>query len=323
MNAQERIFHLLEEIARCCEVSFTLSQEGKEMASSAENLEGWLEFALCDERKMKLRMQAERINAWDVLRLSLTFERPNPGPSWIVHRESLEALLLCRIVPGTIFPIVPMLLPDDTLEWQVVLPLEMTIDASKKAILSIVEGAIFFYEKVIQLIRDLGFCKEMTICLRDAAYATGLVWTLGEWEYQKHHHAYASHSIETYSPEGHYYRLLPATEKVAGVITINLGNLTDFVGVENLLPHLLKANAITFLSDGYALGIDGRDGLMLMALLPPAEDYETKLLVTALLHRAVAVRKFFKVMTHELEAIRIQKICKQQSPLKKEGLLLL
>ena len=88
------------------------------------------------------------------------------------------------------------------------------------------------------------------------------------------------------------------------------------------MPHLLKANAITFLSDNYYVGIDDREGLLLTALLPPAEEYETKLLITALLQRAVAVRKFFNAVTNELEAVRIQENFKKQNISEVETLIL-
>ncbi len=312
MNPQERFLNLLEEVARFYGISSALDESRKDILSSSDDWEALLEFHLKDEKKIKLQFRAEYIKEWNVLRLLIRFEQQTLGPSWMAHREFLEALLLCRIFPGTIFPVVPVLLPDDIIEWQALFPLEAELEISKRAILAIVEGAISFYEGAADLIQDLGFRKELTIRLRTFAYSTGLAWTLGEWERQKLRHPNASHAMETYSAEGHYYRLLPATEQVAGMIAINLGNLTDFVGVENLFPHLLKANAITFLSDNYYLGVDDREGLLLMALLPPAEEYETKLLVTALLQRAVAVRKFFNVMTNELEAVRIQEQFKQQ-----------
>lgn len=313
MNPQERFLNLLEEIARFYGISSTLDEMKKEaLSSSSESWRAWLEFDLNDERKIKVQLQGEFIKEWNVLRILMTFEKSNVGPAWTAHREFLEALLLCRIFPGTIFPVVPVLLPDDAIEWQALFPLEAELETSKKAILAVVEGAISFYEGATQLTRDLGFRKELTIHLRTFAYSTGLAWTLGEWERQKLRHVNASHAMETYSAEGYYYRLLPATEVAAGIIAINLGNLTDFVGVENLFPHLLKANAITFLSDNYYLGVDDREGLLLMALLPPAEEYETKLLVTSLLQRAVAARKFFNALTNELEAIRIQESFKKQ-----------
>ncbi|MBM3856523.1 MAG: hypothetical protein FJ390_00995 [Verrucomicrobia bacterium] len=312
MNPQERFFQLIEEIAFFYGISSTLDEVKKETLSPSESWKAWLEFDLNDGKKVKVQLQAEFIKEWNVLRLLMTFEKPNVASDWTAHHEFLEALLLCRIFPGTIFPVVPVLLPGDIMEWQALFPLDAELETSKKAILAVVEGAVSFYEGATQLTRDLGFRKELTIRLRTFAYSTGLAWTLGEWERQKLRHANASHAMETYSPEGHYYRLLPATKEVAGMIAINLGNLNDFVGVSNLLPHLLKANAITFLSDNYYLGVDDREGLLLMALLPPAEEYETKLLVTALLQRAVAVRKFFNVMTNELEAVRIQEQFKKQ-----------
>ncbi|MCX6957745.1 MAG: hypothetical protein NT164_04330 [Verrucomicrobiae bacterium] len=322
MNPQERFFILLEELARFYRISGALDEVKKENAASSENWRACLEFALSDERKIKVQLEAEFIKEWNLLRILMTFEKPNVGPAWTAHREFLEALLLCRIFPGTIFPVVPILLPNDEMQWQALFPLDAEIETSKKAILAVVEGAISFYEGATELTRDLGFRKELTIHLRTFAYSSGLAWTLGEWERQKLRHANASHAMETYSPEGHYYRLLPATEKVAGIIAINLGNMTDFVGVENLLPHLLKANAITFLSDNYYVGIDDREGLLLTALLPPAEEYETKLLVTALLQRAVAVRKFFNAVTNELEAVRIQERFKKRGMSEVEELIL-
>jgi|GEM_PF-3238755 len=322
MNPQERFFNLLEEIARFYGISSVLDEIKKEDSSFSQSWRVWLEFDLKDERKIKVQLQGEFIEEWNVLRLLLTFEKPNVGPDWTAHREFLEAFLLCRIFPGTVFPVVPVLLPDDVIGWQALFPLEAELETCKKAILAVVEGAISFCEGVTQLTRDLGFRKELTVHLRTFAYSSGLAWTLGEWERQKLRHANASHAVETYSEEGYYYRLLPATEQAAGMIAINLGNLTDFVGVENLLPHLLKANAITFLSDNYYLGIDDREGLLLMALLPPNEPYETKLLITALLHRAVAVQKFIKALTNELEAIRIQESFKKQDMSQVEELVL-
>lgn len=312
MNPQESFLLLLEELARCYGISSVFDEAKKENLSVAGNWSGWFEFALDDERKIKVQLQAELIKQWNLLRVSVTFEKQNVGPAWTAHREFLEGLLLARIFPGTIFPVVPVLLPDDEIQWQALFPLETEIETSKNAVVAVMEGAISFYKGAAELVRNFGFRKELTIHLRTFAYSTGLAWTLGEWERQKLRHPNASHATETYSAEGHYYRLLPATERVAGMIAINLGNLTDFVGVGNLFPHLLKANAITFLSDNYYVGIDDREGLLLVALLPPAEEYETKILVAALLQRAVAVRKFFNVLTNELEAIRIQENFKKQ-----------
>ncbi len=322
MNPQERFFQLLEEIAYFYGVSSALDQIKKETLSSSEVWRAWLEFDLQEGRKIKVQLQGEFIKEWNVLRLWMTFENLNVGPVWTAHREFLEALLLCRVFPETIFPVVPVLLPGDKTEWQALFPMEAELEVSKKAILAVVEGAISFYEGAAQLTRDLGFRKELTIHLRTFACSTGLAWTLGAWERQKLRHVNASHAVETYSPEGHYYRLLPATEQAAGMIAINLGNLTDFVGSENLLPYLLKANAITFLRDNYYVGIDDREGFLLMALLPPAEEYETKLLVAALLQRAVAVRKFFNAITNELEAVRIQETFKKQNISDVEQLIL-
>lgn len=322
MNSQERFLLLLEELALFYGISSTLDEAKKENLSFSENWGGWLEFALSDERKVRVHLQVEQIKEWNLLRLLLTFEKKNVGPAWTAHREFLEALLLCRIFPGTIFPVVPVLLPNDEIQWQALFPLDAELETSKNALLAVMEGAISFYEGATELTRDLGFRKELTIHLRTFAYSTGLAWTLGEWERQKLRHANASHAVETYSPEGHYYRLLPATEQVAGMIVINLGNMSDFVGVENLLPHLLKANAITFLSDNYYVGIDDREGLLLTALLPPAEEYDTKILVAALLQRAVAVRKFFNAVTNEFEAVRIQESFKKRGISEVEELIL-
>lgn len=312
MSQQERFFQLLEEIASFYGIPSNLDDAKRENLSSSETWKAWLDFCLRDGRKIKVHLQAEFIKEWKILRLLMTFEKDNLISAWTAHREFLEALLLCRIFPKTIFPVVPVLLPDDVIEWQSLFPLDAELQTSTNAILAVIEGALSFYEGVTQLAQDFGFQKAFTIHLRTFAYSTGLAWTLGEWERQKLRHANASNAIETYSQEGHYYRLLPATEETAGMLAINLGNLADFVGIENLLPHLLKANAVTFLDDNYYVGIDDRDGLLLMALLPPAREYETKLLVMALLQRAVGVRKFFNAMTNELEAVRIQENFKKQ-----------
>lgn len=322
MNSQASFFELLEELALFYGISSALDEAKKENHSSSENWGGWLEFILSDERKIKVHLQVEQIKEWNMLRLLLTFQKSNDGRAWTAHQEFLEALLLCRVFPGTIFPVVPILLPHDEIQWQALFPLEVEIKTIKNAVIAVMEGAISFYEGVAELTRDLGFRKELTIHLRTFAYSSGLAWTLGEWERQKLRHPNASHAMETYSPEGHYYRLLPSTEKVAGMIAINLGNMTDFVGVENLLPHLLKANAITFLSDSYYVGIDDREGFLLMAFLPPAEEYETKILVAALLQRAVALRKFFNALTNELEAVRIQERFKKSNLAEVEELIL-
>jgi hypothetical protein len=313
MNPQESFLSLLEEIALFYGVPSILDEAKKTNLNSSESWRGFLNFALSDERKIKVELQVEQIKEWNALRLFITFEKLDGGAVWTAHREFLEAFLLCRVFPGTIFPVVPVWLAHDEIQWQALFSLEVELESAKKAILKVIEGAISFYEGATELIRDLGFRKELTIHLRTFAYSSSLAWTLGEWERQKLRHANASHAVETYSEEGYYYRLLPSTQKEAGLIAINLGNLTDFVGIENLLPHLLKANAITFLSDNYYLGIDDREGLLLTALLPPAEEYEIKLLITALLQRAVAVRKFFNALTNELEAIRIQKSFKNRT----------
>ena len=323
MNPQESFLLLLEELALFYGTSASsLDEAKKENLPFSENWKGSLEFSVSGERQIKAELQAEQIKEWDLLRLLITFKKPSNGSVWTVHHEFFEALLFCRVFPGTIFPVVPVLLPNDEMQWQALFPLGAEIESFKKAILAVIEGAISFYEGATELTRDLGFQKELTIHLRTFACSSGLAWTLGEWERQKSRHPNASHAVETYSPDGHYYRLLPATEKVAGIIAINLGNMADFVGVENLLPHLLQANAITFLSDNYYVGVDDREGLLLTALLPPAEEYETKILVAALLQRAVAVRKFFNAMTNELEAVRIQESFKKRDLSQVEELVL-
>ena len=277
-------------------------------------LAGYLTFCHRDERNITVHLEQEEDPCWQRVRVLITFEKKNEEAAWFNHPEFLEALLLCRIFPETVLPVVPVILPSEEIQWQGLLPFHEEAEETKSMLVSLMEAANAFYEGAAELVRDLGFHKELPMKLRTFAYSCGVAWTFGEWERQKLRHPNASHAMETYSVEGHYYRLIPATESLAGMIAINLGNIRDFVGVENLWSQLLRANALTFLRDHYYVGVDDRQSLLLIALLPPAEDYETKLLITSLLQRAVALRAFINTMTNGLEAARIEEQFKKMKP---------
>jgi hypothetical protein len=312
MDLQESFLFLVEELARSYGISSSLLEEAKKnSASSSEPWRGSFEFSLSEEKNIKIHLDIEQVRGWSLLRLLIHFENIHVGPNWTAHHEFLEAFLLCQIIPGTFFPLVPMLSPHHEMEWQAFLPLDAGVESYKRELLDLLKGALSFYEEATKLVHDLGFRKELVIHLRRISCSSGLAWTLGEWERQKLKHPNASHSIETYSSYGNYYRLLPPNEQVAGMIAINLGNLSDFVGIKNIFSHLLQANAITFLSDHYYLSIDSREGLLLIALLPPAKQNEKAVLITALLQRAVAVRQWIVTMTNDLESIRIKEKLKK------------
>ena len=73
MNSQERFLLLLEELALFYGISSTLDEAKEQNFSSSENWRAWLEFALSDERKIKVQVEAEFIKEWNLLRSLMTF----------------------------------------------------------------------------------------------------------------------------------------------------------------------------------------------------------------------------------------------------------
>ena len=294
---------LLEHVATSYEAVVSSAPESTEAVNQEEEdrLFGTLEFTSEEEGLMRLQLEQEKLSSWSAVRATLVFGISPEEEEWSEEESFLEAFLLCRTVPGTFFPLAPTFLPEGGMQWHCVLPLQ---EESKELLVALVDFASTFYQGLLKHVRDLGFGDELTQQLRSLNNSSQAVWSMGRWSRQKA--LLGSRASEDYSSEGHYYRLIAATAEAPGMIAINLGNLSGFIGIEKIFPELLKINAMTFLSDNYYVGLDDRGGLLLQALLPPAEEAEAVYLVNQLLQRAMTVRSFIQKITTDLEVAHIE-----------------
>ena len=285
----------LQEVAICFGVGAFENEE--KVASETEGAVGNIEFSSEDGKIMQLQIEEEISFSSPALSVRVVFGLRPEEKEWSCQRNFLEAFLRCRLLPGTLIPLAPSILPDESLELRCLLPLD---EQAKGHLISLVSFASTFYQETDEGVRELGFTEQLTMKLQSLDRASETLWNLGVWSRNK---ASASSVVaETYSSERHYYRLLSATETAPGILAINLGNAADVMKFEEIFSMLLNINAATFFSDHYYVGIDEFQGLLLLALLPPAKKEQGDILVAQLLQRAVAVRRFLIKLTKDLEA---------------------
>ncbi|HLB33821.1 MAG: hypothetical protein A3F67_06115 [Verrucomicrobia bacterium RIFCSPHIGHO2_12_FULL_41_10] len=304
----------LEGIASYYGVEFSRDHHESHPEEGAGLSSGFLEFSKSNGNGMRFILEQEEGEAWSSIRATAIFGDNTEEKTWGDHPEFLEAFLLGWIVPGSLLPVAPALLPDGTLQFQLVAPWS---EQTQELLISFISIVSSFYQKAVEFLREVSFGQEFTRNLKEVFSVAGAVWSLGEWERQK---TLVSDAQENYSEQGHYYRLISSTAVNPGMLAVNLGNISEFIGFKKIIPQLLNVNAFSFLSDNYYIGVDDRQGVLLMALLPPSEERERKQRIDQLLQRSVAVRDFINKITNQLEAIHIQEALKDVTEV--ESLLL-
>lgn len=268
--------------------------------ATSENIVGNIELSNTDGAAVKIRLELEKLASGSAVRASLFFGFNTEEQEWSQQPSFLKALMLCRVTSGNCLPMAPALFPEGEILWQMLLPLD---DKALKSLGSFIKSGSSFYQAAFTGIRDLGFEDQLTSELKNKDRALGVLWTIRTWSQQKKLY---EGSIEDFSLTGHYYRLLPPTIEQSGMVAINLGSVSDFIGIHRILPTLLKTNAITFLNENYYIGFDDRGSLLMIAFLSPLNEMEKKQRLDALLKRAEEVRAFILKITSELEAAAIQ-----------------
>ena len=295
----EKFYALLREIA----VGLgTTVPEGLEHFNEAvsENIVGNIEFSNADGTMVKLHLELEKMTQGAGVRATLFFGLNHEEKEWAQHPDFLKALLLCRVIPGNCLPVAPAVFSDDEMFWQLLVPLH---EQTREPLEAFILATSSFYQAAVKKIRDTGFDDELAMELRKTDRASDVIWTLKKWEQQKER---SPQAVENYSAAGHYYRLMPPTRENPGMVAINLGNVSDFIGLHRILMELLKINAYTFLNDDYYVGFDDRGGLLLHAFLSPADEEIVVKRLSALLKRAEEVRNFILKITSDLEAAAMQ-----------------
>lgn len=298
-SSTKKFYHLLHDLAGGLGASFRQNSEQVNEATSQAHV-ATIDFSSNQGMEMRLRLELEKIKEIHAIRATLFLGSHDEIQEWSQQSPFLEALLSSRVLSEKCFPIAPALFSEREILWQSLLPFD---DNIRKVLEDFILLSSRFYHESFEYIRHAGFHEELVQKLRSVDLSSHLLWSMRKWSILKNNNAQATEDI---SPSGHYYRFIPPTQDSLGMVAINLGNTSDFVGWKRILPILLKVNACTFLSDHYYIGLDGRAGLLLMALLPPCDEKEKESYLNALLKRAAEVRKFILSITTDLETAAIQ-----------------
>ncbi len=283
------------------------SDEESRPAEEEASLVGTIQFSNEAGSKMLLQLEKEDFPSWEAVRVSIDFCFSLEDEVDLENPFLLQALLECRLLPGTAFPVASSLLPENQIQLQCVLSLN---EKTKEQILSLISFASDFYQGILEAVRDVGLSEEFLTRLQAVDEAAATLWNEESWSHLKNEEAYAERAHETFSLEGHYYRWLPATEATPGMMAIHVGSFENLENRETIFPLLAKLNAVTFLGENYCLGLEAGKGMILMALQPPEAEEMGVSRVTYLLQRAADVKKIVMNIMTELESARLKEAFK-------------
>lgn len=101
---------LFTELLAALGVESSFSQEEK-MANEEPSLIGTIEFSNDGGHEMLLQLEQENFSSWEAVRVSIDFCFSLEEEVDLENPFLLKAFLICRLLPGTSFPVVFSLLP--------------------------------------------------------------------------------------------------------------------------------------------------------------------------------------------------------------------